>query len=253
MAITAGVLSLVSVAQTTASLSATAATGGTGPYTYQWYRSTVSGFTPSGANDIVGATSLTLSDTGLLPGTLYYYKMIAIDTGHSNDPIEYAQLAVTTVITQSLQNQFQQAPYLGQVDQQLNFNTHPVQIDASQATPLFAGAAVKMVDSAGGVPKVIGCAADDDQVLGFINFDIKSVSFAAGVGAEISMAGNVMYLMATATFARGAQLAIDPATTGGVLAAAGDARYVGWAYDKASAVGQLVRVYIVTPSYTLVA
>ena len=38
MAITAGVLSLLFVDSNSAKLSATEATGGTGPYTHQWYR-----------------------------------------------------------------------------------------------------------------------------------------------------------------------------------------------------------------------
>ncbi len=57
-----------------------AASGGTPPYTYQWYRSTTPGFTPGGGNIVVGAVSLTLNDTGLTPGTTYYYKNIVTDS-----------------------------------------------------------------------------------------------------------------------------------------------------------------------------
>lgn len=78
-ALTSGTASSSSVGSTTATLDVTVATGGTSPYTYQWYRDTTPGFTPSGANDIVGATSTTLNDTGLTPSTTYYYRAIATD------------------------------------------------------------------------------------------------------------------------------------------------------------------------------
>lgn len=253
MSITAGVLSQVAVSSTTANLAATAATGGTGPYTYQWYRSTTTGFTPGGGNIIAGATALTLADTGLIPNTQYYYKVVATDTGHSNDTAEYTQLAVATAAPVLSPNQFAQSPYLGMIDLRFDFNTVSVQIASTQGTALYPGAAVKMVDSADGVPKVVGCAANTDEVLGFINFDIKSISFAAGAMCEISMAGNVMYLYATAAIARGVRVMIDLSTNGGVVTAAGGGKYVGWAYDKASAAGQLIRVFLATPSFTTVA
>lgn len=251
MSITAGTLSQVSVASTTASLLATAATGGTGPYTYQWYRSTTTGFSPGGGNIIAGATALALSDTGLIPNTQYYYKVIATDTGHSNDVVTYTQLSVATAAPVLNPNQFAQSPYLGMIDLRFDYNTVSVQIDASQATALYAGSAVKIVDSADGVPKVVGCAANSDEVFGFINFDIKTVQFLAGVPAEISQAGNVMYLYATGAIARGVQVSLDLTTNGGVRSAAthtGD-DIVGWAYDKATAAGQLIRIRLSVPSF----
>lgn len=252
MSITAGVLSQVSVSSTEAVLSATAATGGTGPYTYQWYRSTTSGFSPGAGNLISGATSLSLDDTGLIPNTLYYYKVVATDTGHSNDTAEYTQLAVTTSAPVQSQNQFAQSPYLGMIDLRFDYDTVSVVIDSSQVDPLYCGAAVKLVDSADGSPKVVGCDATDNDVFGFINFDIKTVQFLAGMSAEISQEGNVMYLYATAAISRGAQVVLDLSTNGGVRSVAdgssGD-NIVGWAYDKATAAGQLIRVRLLTLSF----
>lgn len=250
MSITAGVISLVSKTSTQAVLSATAATAGTGPYTYQWYRSTTTGFTPGGGNILAGKTALSLTDTGLIPSTQYYYKVVATDTGASNATVEYVQLGVATTNPVQNINAFAQSPQLGMIDMRFDYNTIPVQIDASQATALYAGAAVKMVDSADGVPKVVGCAANADEVLGFINFDIKTVSFAAGAAAEISMAGNVIYLYATAAIARGAKCALDLTTNGGVgpVSGSGGEDIVGWAFDKAST-GSLFRVFLMTPSF----
>lgn len=251
MAITAGTASLVSVGSSTAQLSATAVTGATGPVTYQWYRATTTGFSVGMGNIVTGATSLTLSDTGLTPLTTYYYKLQATDTGHSNDLATYTQVAAVTTQPQLSQNQFSISEFLGTPDLRFNTNTVAVQIDVSQATALYAGAAVKIVDSADGVPKVVGCAANSDEVLGFINYDVKTQAFVAGVPCEISMAGNVLYLYATGAISRGAQVTLDLTTMGGVgqLVGSSGADIVGWAFDKATAPGQLIRIRVSTPSY----
>lgn len=252
MSTTAGALSQVSVASNSAKLLSAAASGGAAPYTYQWYRSTTTGFSPDGGSIIDGATDLALTDTGLIPNTQYYYKVIATDANSVAGTS--SQLAVATAAPSLSQNQFAQTALLGMIDLRFPYNSVSVQIDASQATGLYPGAAVKMVDSADGVPKVVGCAADSDEVLGFINFDIKTIVFLAGAPAEISMAGNVMYLYATAAIARGVQVTLDLTTNGGVRAAAGHTgdKIVGWAYDKASAPGALIRVFLKTPSFTVV-
>jgi lysophospholipase L1-like esterase len=78
-ALTAGTASVSSFGLTTATVTATAASAGTSPYTYQWYRSTTSGFTPGVGNIVSGATSLTLNNTGLTRGTTYYYKCVQAD------------------------------------------------------------------------------------------------------------------------------------------------------------------------------
>ena len=251
MAFAAGALSQVSVTSTTASLSSAVATGGTGPYTYQWYRSTTTGFTPGGGNILSGATSLTLNDTGLIPNTQYYYKVVATDTGNGNVTATSSQLAVTTAAPVLNPNQFAQSPYLGMLDLRFDYNTVSVLIDVSQATPLYSGSAVKIVDSADGVPKVVGCAANSDEVFGFILFDIKTVQFLAGAAAEVSQAGNVMYLYATGSISRGAQVTLDLSTNGGVaqLVSSSGNNIVGWAYDKSSAAGTLIRVRLTTPSF----
>lgn len=255
MAITAGTLTVTPLNGTTNLLSATAATGGTGPYTYQWYRSTTSGFTPGVGNLIAGATSLQYTDTGLIPLTQYYYKMIAIDTGHSNDPAAYAQVAGNTINPTFPLNQFAMGVLVpGFIRLHPSPNTVSVQIDSSQATPLYFGSAVKIVDSAYGVPKVVGCTANSDEVLGFINYDMKTAAFLPASMAEISMEGNCIYLYATGPIARGARVSLDLTTTGGVRSAAGNTgdRIVGWAYDKATQAGQLIGVMLETPSRTVV-
>lgn len=149
------------------------------------------------------------------------------------------------------QNQFAQIPVLGQLD--LHFNTETVSaiIDGSASgSTLVAGQAVKIVDSAGGVPKVVPCAADADTVFGFIVFDRMHQSFTGLDSVEIAQAGNVMYLYASEAIARGVQVSLDVGTNGAVESAAGKtgADIVGYAFDKAATAG-LIRVKLGVPSF----
>lgn len=248
-ALAAGALSLVSVASTTDVVLSAAATGGTAPYTYQWYRSTTNGFSPGAGSLIAGAVALTLNDSGLIPNTQYYYLVVVTDNVSAT--ATSAQLGVLTgAATQNI-NSFTQSPQLGMIDQRFDYNTMPVQVDVSQVGALFAGSAVKMVDSLDGVPKVVGCSANADNVLGFINFDIKSQTFVAGSRAELSRGGNVIYLYATGAIARGHQVQLDLTSPGGVAQSVGSsgANIVGWAMDKAATAGVLIRVSLTSPSF----
>jgi hypothetical protein len=75
-----GTASTVSVGNTIATVQVANATGGTPPYSYQWYRSTTSGFTPGGGNIVAGATNQTLNDTGLTNGLTYFYVNVVTDS-----------------------------------------------------------------------------------------------------------------------------------------------------------------------------
>lgn len=85
--VTPGTALITASTPTTVSLSCTGTSGGTGPYTQQWYRSATANFTPGGGNILAGATATTLTDT---PGSVgpWFYEMIATDslaaTGASN-------------------------------------------------------------------------------------------------------------------------------------------------------------------------
>lgn len=258
MALTPGAITLLSAANTVVALNATKPGTGSAPFTYQWYRSTTTGFSPGPSNAVgdpveSSADSVNFTDSGLTPGTAYFYKLIATEDGSTPDTATYTQLAVSTPAGGAQnQNQFSQTPTLGMIDMRYPYNTTSVLIDSSQATSLYAGSPVKLVDSAGGVPKVVGITANTDAVFGYINYDVKSVAFTAGMPAEVSLAGNVMYLYATAAIARGAKVVPNNAVTvGGVAAASGSGgeNIVGWAYDKATAAGQLIRVWLLTPSF----
>lgn len=246
MSVTAGALSLVYKTSDKVEASSAAATGGTGPYTYQWYMSTTTGFTPGAGNILTGQTALTLTETGLLPNTAYYFKVVATDTGDSNTTSTSSQLAVTTVSAQS-QNQFAQSTIIGFVDMPFNFNTFSAQVDVSQTLEdVRPGDPLKMVNSAGGVPKLIKLAAATNIPWAIANYNIKNPSFPAGAPLEVSASGNVMWMVATAAISRQSKVCPVLTQSGGVVAATGSSALaiIGVALDKASAAGDLIRVQI---------
>lgn len=250
MVLTAGVLTLQSVSANTSQVISTAATGGTGPYTVQWYRSTTTGFSPGGGNILTGQTALTLSDSGLIPNTVYYYKMIYTDTGHSNDVVTSTQLVVTTVAALQNINQFALSPFLGMLDLKVGpTNVVAMQVDVTQATPIYSASAVNIVNNGNGIPTVVASTADTDNVAGFVAYDIKSKSYSAGDRMEVAMLGTCIWLYATTAITRGAQVCLDLVSPGAVQAAVTSDTVVGWAFDQATAYGQLIRVILMTPSF----
>lgn len=145
------------------------------------------------------------------------------------------------------QNQFGQTVVQGKLDITPNPSTVSAQIDVSELGTLVPGQSVKVVDSAGGVPKVIACAADSDDVWAFINYDLKKASFVAGDRVEVSaMRGNVMYMTSSAAIARNAKVMIVVAGVK-VATRAGGGICVGRTFDKATAADQLIRVVIDLP------
>lgn len=255
MSLAVGPITQVNVSSNNATLTCAAATGGTGPYTYQYYRSTTTGFSPGSGNIVSGATTLTYTFSGLVPNVTYFFVVVVTDTGNSNVTANSAQFTMLTTPTQLSQNQFAQTQVVGSLDQHYNYNTHSAQIDASQSGNLYPGSAVKRVTtqtSTNGIPKIIACTASTDTVWGFVNYDIKSVQFAALSMVEVSLAGNIMYLYSTGAINSGAQVTLD-LLNGGVAQATGSSSnaIVGWAYDGATASGQLIRVYITTPNFTV--
>jgi len=249
MSITAGVLSSVFIGSTTAQLVATAATAGTAPYTYQWYRDTSSsGFTPGGGNILTGQTALTLNDTNLVPNTTYYYKVIATVAVPAS--ATYAVLTVTTTPASLNPNQFAMLAIVGTLDLRIGpTNVFAAQIDTTQATALYPGQPVKFVNNANGIPTVI--AAGTSTPNGYICYDQKSPAFTAGMRCEIASTQTCMWLYSTAAIARGTQVTLDPYIASGVRQVTGSSGYpiVGYAFDQATASGQLLRIILNAPSF----
>lgn len=245
MAVTAGALSKVLVGSTTAQLSSAAATAGTGPYTYQWYRSQTTGFTPGAGSLIAGATALTLSDSGLQPGVTYYYVVIATDTGAGNATSTSAQLTVG-LEPSLIPNQFAQGLVVGMVDLKVgSTNVLGAMVDVSVTTQIYAGQAVKIVaNTAGGVPYVAPCTAKDDDCIGFAIFNSKDIKYVAGQALEIALFGTVIWAYATAAINPFVQVALDTTFIGGVQPAGATATLIGWSIDGCAAAGP-IRIFVI--------
>lgn len=244
MSLAAGALTKTLIGQSTANLSSAVATGGTGPYTYQWYRSTTTGFSPGAGNIITGATALTLADSGLIPATTYFYVVIATDTGNSNVTANSSQLTVLTEPSLS-PNQFAQQSYVGSVDMKVGpTNLIAAQVDSSLATAanpiLFPGQAVKIVaNTAGGPPRVVPITSKSDAAIGFCVFNFKDIQYTAGQNLEVAMWGSVVWCYATAAITQFAEVCIDPTYVGGVQPTGSTATFIGWAMDGAAAAGPI--------------
>jgi hypothetical protein len=258
MALTPGVITIGAVGSNTVQLLATKPSTGTGPFTYQWYRSIESGFVP-GPGNAIGApiesdeASIEYMDTTATPGTKYYYDLVATEDGPSPDTANYAPVSATTKAPTLNPNQFGLQPYLGMLDQSFNTNSISVMIDASQLTGITPGTPLKIVSSVGGVPKVAACTSNTDKVAGYLNYNIKDAVFTAGMPATMSADMNVMYLYATGAITRGEQVCCEVATVGGVSQATGSSgkRIVGWAFDAAAGEGKLIRIMLKTPTFAL--
>ena len=145
-------------------------------------------------------------------------------------------------------NQFAMEPQAGDIDLSTSSNgVVSCQVDSTQVTALVAAQAVTIVDSAGGVPKVIAQAANTDKIWGIVLRNAKNINFPALQALEIAQAGAVIYMTSGAAVARGAAVEIDH-TTFKVITNAGVNPSIGYAYDKATATDQLIRVAIKTPS-----
>ncbi len=147
-------------------------------------------------------------------------------------------------------NQFAMQTVQGDLDLQFLGGVITVQVSANQATALIAGQAVKLEDSAGGVPKVLALAANTESSFGFVVRNLKDQTFPAGSLMEVALQGSVMQMTAGAAIARGAKIEVVNSTKK-VITNAGTNPVAGFALDKAAADGDLIRVWVLTPSYEL--
>lgn len=147
-----------------------------------------------------------------------------------------------------LQNQFSQAPVQGMLDLKAGSQGLIVEgiVDSSSDGGLVAGQPVKMVDSGalGTPPKFVECAADTDDVFGFIVYDIKAATYAVGDRVTVASGfGAVMYMTASAAAARNAKAKIVISGVK-VVTESASGMCIGRFFDKPTADGDLVRVII---------
>ena len=148
-----------------------------------------------------------------------------------------------------IQNQFNQATVQGQVDLQFQTSiiTGVISSAVNPATPLYAGAAVKIENSASGVPAFLPLSADTDAPFGFITYDPKDINDGPLQAFNVAMAGTVLYMTANAAIARGAKIQVRTSDNT-VSTNLGTNPVSGFALDAATAANQLIRVYVLTPT-----
>lgn len=137
-------------------------------------------------------------------------------------------------------NQFELGKEKGQLDLRQNVNILSCRADSV----LVPGQAVKLVDSAGGVPNVTAVTADTDEVFGYVVKNFRRDATAIGDVIEIAMTGCYMYMVAGAAITPNADV-MFVTSSGKVITATGVTKIIsGRALDKAAADGDLIRVYI---------
>lgn len=149
-------------------------------------------------------------------------------------------------------NSFGQTTVQGQLDLQFQGSVISARVASSQVAALIAGQAIKIEDSAGGVPAVLSMAANSDPIWGFVIRNLKDQNDPAYARLEVALEGSVMYMTAQTAnpaIARGAPVEYDYLTNT-VLAWGGINQVIGYAYDKAASAGDLIRVWIKPPAFT---
>lgn len=94
-------VSFSAITSTSVTVTTTAATGGTGPYNYQFQRAPNSGGSPgTWANVGPNSTSLSYGDSGLSPSTTYFYRVVVTDSlsATANGPSSSVTTASTTIV-----------------------------------------------------------------------------------------------------------------------------------------------------------
>ena len=147
-------------------------------------------------------------------------------------------------------NQFKMEPVQGEVDLEFAGSVVAAQTKAAEATALIAGQAVKLVNSATGIPEVTALADNTEAPFGFVARNIKDQDYPANARLELALEGTIMWMTAGAAIARGAKLEVVNSTFK-VITNAGTNPVIGYAFDKAAADGDLIRVYIETPGYSI--
>ena len=148
-------------------------------------------------------------------------------------------------MTQSL-NQIRPTSEKGMLDLAINWNLFDCRIDPASVADLSNanGFAVKIVDVAGKSIIVDLATAATDDIFGFIPYEVKTNTYAAGDFLRVASLFGVMKMEASAAIARGADLEILPAGNKVVTQSTGTS--IGRALDKAAADGDLIRVLIKT-------
>lgn len=153
------------------------------------------------------------------------------------------------------QNQFIQAPVIGQVAFQPNVDTETCQINPNTtATYIQAGCAVKLIANSG--PEIVvdvTSGPSDGPVYGVISYNPRINKYGASDRVEIASTSNIIYLKSSAAINRGNRVSVtNPTTSTNDATVASDATAgdstIGFALTQVSGANQLVKVKIAVGS-----
>jgi hypothetical protein len=142
-------------------------------------------------------------------------------------------------------NQFSQSANKGSLDLSINPNVISGRVAQSQSTKLVSGQAVALANTLSKIPEFVAASATDN-IWGFVCYSLMKNSFKAGDAITIASKGSYMYMEANGAIAQGAEVEIV-ADGQKITTALGTNSKIGFAFDKASALGDLIRVFIDTP------
>lgn len=145
-------------------------------------------------------------------------------------------------------NSFQMETVQGSVDLNQPGFVISAQVSTTEAAALVAGQPVKRVNSYNKLPEITALTANTDEAFGYVVRNQKDASAAAGSIVEIALQGTIMYMTAGAAIAANAAIEVVY-TTNKVITNAGTNPVAGVALDRASADGDLIRVFVITPAF----
>lgn len=143
-------------------------------------------------------------------------------------------------------NQFEISRVKGQIQKTPSPNVITAVIKRDSTETFGSGTAVKLVDIAG-KQQVVEKAAANDEIYGFIVYNIKDNSPKAGDIVTVAFDNTFMVMEANAAIAAGAKLEIVATGDKIIAHGGGSNKKVGYAVEKAAASGDLITVHIKTP------
>lgn len=143
-------------------------------------------------------------------------------------------------------NQTRPTSEKGMLDLAINWNLFDCRIDPASVADFSDanGFAVKIVGVAGKSIMIDLATAAADDIFGFLPYEVKTNSYAAGDFVRVASFFGVMKMEASAAIARGADLEIVP--TGNKVVTKAGGTSIGRSLDIAAADGDLIRVLIKT-------
>ena len=117
-------------------------------------------------------------------------------------------------------------------------------IDSSVEGSVVPATPMKIVSTSAKLPHFAPAASDDDNIVGFLEWNVIRAAYKAGDPCQISPDTNVMYMEASGSINAGANVAMDSYSNITVKAAGAGSKVIGYALESASAAGQLIRVKI---------